>query len=158
MLRWGIPDWLACNMLDLVEPKNIDVYEMGEEYLYDIFGITPFPLAHNVPNCGYKVFFGDYYNPKRLLYATDTNSMDGIEAKGYDLYMIESNYSEFEITERILRKQESGEYCHEWDVLHNHLSHEKAMDFIYKNIGSNGKYVLLHKHKEVGSKCKNTED
>ena len=54
-----------------------------------------------------------------------------------------------EILERIRAKQEKGEYCHEWDVLKYHLSYEKAMNFIYRNIGQNGQYVLLHQHERA---------
>lgn len=146
-LRWGIPDWLACDMLDLVEPKQIDVYDCETVSMYDRdfpVEIGAFPLPHNVPNCGYSVYFAD--SGESMFYATDTNSMDGIEAKNYDLYMLEANYSEAEITERIRQKQANGEYCHEWDVLHNHLSKEKADNWLYQNMGPNSRYIYLHQH------------
>lgn len=141
-LRFGCPDWLACDVLDLVEPRNIDVYDMDTAYTYGDTVIKPVPLVHDVPNCGYEIKIAG----KSLFYATDTNSLDGIEAKGFDLYMIEANYNEAEIVERIRLKQESGEYCHEWDVLKNHLSKEKADDWLYQNMSANSAYVYLHGH------------
>lgn len=146
VLRFGCCEWLASPLIECgVSKRQIDVYG-AEEYIYENFSVEPFHLAHNVPNCGYKIHVGEYFNPHRVLYATDTNSMDGIGAKNYDLYMLEANYGEEEIAERIRLKQEAGEYCHEWDVLKNHLSKEKADDWLYRNIGPNSRYVYLHGH------------
>lgn len=144
MLRFGCPEWLAASLLDLVCPKQIDIYDMSKGVTYDFIEIKPVPLIHNVPNCGYKIKISG----EMLFYATDTNSLDGIEIPCYDLYMIEANYNEAEITERIRLKQEAGEYCHEWDVLKNHLSKEKADDWLYRNMGASSQYVYLHSHRE----------
>lgn len=144
-LRWGVPKWLVQNALNCgVSAKNIDIYEMDKTYNYSAFKIIPFLLVHNVLNCGYKIHIGD----KKIIYATDTNNLTGIKAKNYDLYLIEANYTEEEIIQRIKEKQSSGEFCYEYQALNNHLSREKAEDFIYKNIGSNGEYVFLHQHEK----------
>lgn len=145
-LRWGVPEWLVSDMVDLVEPRNIDLFGVGLDHCYDEMIIMPFALKHNVQNCGYIITSSKF---GRMLYATDTNSMDGIEAKNYDLYMLEANYSEAKITERIRRKQEAGEYCHEWDVLRNHLSREKADNWLYQNMGANSQYAYLHQHEDA---------
>jgi len=145
-LRYGCPLWLVPDLVAWgVEKRNIDVCDMDKLYDYGSFKISPFRLQHNVMNCGWKIHFAD---GKKALYATDTNSMTGIEAKGYDLYLIEANYSEDEIIERIRDKQNRGEFCHEWAVLQNHLSREKAEDFIYQNAGQNSEYIFLHQHGE----------
>lgn len=144
-LRFGCCDWLAGDLLDSVEPKNIDVYTPGGCFVYrDFCTIKPEKTIHNVENCAYHIWRGK----ESLFYVTDTNSLNGIEVKGYDLYMIEANYTEAEIVERIRRKQDAGEYCHEWDVLQNHLSKEKADDWLYRNMGPNSRYVYLHEHCE----------
>lgn len=143
-LRWGIPEWLACEMLDLAEPKQIDVYEMDKTHQYSGLWVRPFNLIHNAENCGYKICnAGDL-----ILYATDTNTLDHVEARNYDLYLVEANYTEADITERIRAKQESGEHCYEWAVLDNHLSKEKADDWLYRNMGANSQYVYLHGHEK----------
>lgn len=146
-LRFGTPSWLvgdlvACGM----SKQNIDVYEMDTYYDYGHFSVAPFSLVHNVPNCGYKLHFHAPFPLGSALYATDTNSMSGIEAKGYDLYLLEANYGEKEILERIRKKEEAGEHCYEWDVLKNHLSIEKANDWLYENMGAHSKYVHIHQH------------
>lgn len=87
-----------------VKKEQIDVYTPGKLFDYGLdygaFAVKPERLLHNVSNCGYHVFFMNY----SLFYATDTNSSNGIEAPNYDLYMVEANYSEPEILERIKEK------------------------------------------------------
>ena len=125
-----------------VQKKNIDVMEPDKLYNYGSFQISPVMLTHNVPNCGYRIFAED----KKLFYATDTGNLNGIEAKGYDLYMVEANHEIDEILERIKQKLHDGTYAYEMDAINNHLSKEKADEFIYSNIGSNGVYVYMHQH------------
>lgn len=143
-LRFGCPDYLVGDLREDVEPGRIDVLTAGSSYNYGAYIISPFTLRHNVPNVGYRIGGRGW----KAIYATDTNTLDGVEAPEYDLYMIEANYDEDEIAERIRRKQEAGEHIYEWDVLENHLSREKALDFIYRNIGNGGQYVLLHQHED----------
>ena len=126
-----------------VEKKNIDVLEIGKKHDYKLFKLIPIKLYHNVPNCGYKIYFDD----EKLLYATDTNTLEGIEAKGYDLYMLEANYTDDEMAERIKAKEEKGDYPYEYEVMKNHLSKAKCDNFIYQNI-ADGEYVYLHQHVE----------
>ena len=145
-LRWGVPPWLVADVVACgVSKKNIDVLEMNVCMSYGDFTVQSVSLTHNVPNCAYKIHFKDVGS---VFYATDTNSLSGIEAKGYTLYLLEANYTEEEILERIRTKQDEGKYCHEWDVLKYHLSEQKALDFIYQNAGPNSEYVLLHRHEE----------
>lgn len=144
-LRFACCSWLVSDLVSLgVAKTNIDVLEIGKKYDYGSFAVSPVQLYHNVPNCGYRV----YMNGKKLFYATDTNTLEGISAKGYDLYMVEANYDDVEIQERIKAKQNSGAYAYEIGVLYAHLSKQKCDDFIYDNISSNGEYVYLHQHEE----------
>ena len=145
-LRWLSPPWLAADMAQLVSMRNLDIAEMNQGLKYTAVGITPFPLKHNVPNCGWKLCFE---NGEKVLYATDTNTMSHVEAPNYDLYLLEANYCEDEIRERIRAKMEIGAYCYEHDVLHNHLSKQKADDWLYQNMGANSRYVYLHGHESV---------
>ena len=149
-LRWGVPPWLAAETAACgVAKRNIDVLEMGARADYGCFAVRPVPLAHDVPNCGYKIRFADGGS---AFYATDTGSLAGVEAKGYSLYLVEANHGEKEILERIKAKQGGGKYCHEWDALKNHLSEEKALDWLYRNMGPASRYVLLHGHGEGGAR------
>lgn len=148
-LRFACGEWLAKPLVECgVSKANIDILQYNKKYLYGKCNVTPVALAHNVPNMGFKIHFPSDGGYKKMIYATDTNNLNGITAKNYDLYMIEANYIDSEIQERIQEKKEAGEYIYEHQVLRNHLSKAKANDFVYKNIGKNGVYVYLHEHKE----------
>jgi len=145
-LRFGCCGWLVAPLLECgVNKYNIDVYMPGGQFIYPGFcTVEVSGTTHNVPNCAYHLQIG----AERLLYATDTNTMDGIDAKHYDLYMLEANYAEQEIIERIRQKQSEGKYCHEWGALENHLSQEKALDWLYENMGPNSGYIFMHQHED----------
>ena len=149
-LRFGCCEWLVPILLECDVPKqNIDVLEIGKIYDYRAFKVSPIKLYHNVPNCGYRVFAND----KKAIYATDTEHLDGITAKDYDLYLIESNYTEDDLQERINKKLETGEYCYELNVANRHLSHEQASDFLLNNMGKKSDYAFLHGHRDKPEKA-----
>lgn len=151
-LRFGCCEWLVPILVECnVSKRNIDVYEIGKIYDYKAFKVSPIKLYHNVPNAGYRLFFDD----KKAIYATDTAHLKGITAKDYNLYLIEANYEDEELQERINAKVEKGEYCYELNVENRHLSHEQASDFLLENMGKHSSYVFLHGHKE---KVKKSED
>lgn len=142
-LRFACGGWLAQGLVGCgVNKKNIDILDAGKQYDYGLFSISPVKLYHDVPNYGYRVFI----NGEKLFYATDTNTLDGIAAKGYDLYMVEANYEDEEIQQRMKEKREKGLYAYETGVLRTHLSRKKCDDFIYANIEPGGEYVYMHQH------------
>ena len=144
-LRFGCCEWLANELVEAgVSWQNIDVFEIGKVYDYEAFKVSPVKLYHNVPNCGYRLFTND----EKGIYATDTGHLQGITAKGYDLYMIEANYTDDDLQERINAKLEAGEYCYELNVANRHLSHEQASDWLMDNMGEKSEYVFLHAHKD----------
>ena len=104
-------------------------------------------MTHNAPNCGYHI---SDWECKRLFYATDTGTLDGIEASGYDLYMVEANHTRAELEARIEAKKVTGEFAYEWAAAKNHLSQEQAEDWLYQQMGPNSRYVFLHQHQEKG--------
>jgi len=145
-LRFGCGRWLVESLVAAgVEKTNIDVLDFNMMYGYGICNVIPVRLYHNVPNCGYKLHFP----AGKVFYATDTNNLQGIQARHYDLYLIEANHAEDEIAEKIRVKKETGEYAYERQVIKNHLSKEKCDDFVYRNIGANSLYVYLHGHVET---------
>lgn len=145
-LRFACCKWLVSALADCgVKKCNIDVLECNVMYGYGLCNVIPVPLVHNVPNCGWKIHFSD---GQKLIYCTDTNNLFGITAYHYDLYLIEANYEDEVIQEKIHQKKKNGEYAYEYQVLKNHLSKAKCDDFIYKNIGNNGIYVYMHCHKD----------
>jgi len=152
-LRFGCCEWLVKDLVNAgVDKRNIDVLEIGKIYDYKAFKISPIKLYHNVPNAGYRVFF----DGEKAIYATDTEHLVGITAKDYSLYLIEANYEDEELQERINAKLQTGEYCYELNVASRHLSKGQADAFLLDNMGENSKYVYLHSH--VDKKAEDTED
>ncbi len=144
-LRFGCCEWLANELVEAgVSWRNIDVFEVGKVYDYEVFKVSPVKLYHNVPNCGYRLFM----NGEKAIYATDTGHLQGITAKGYDLYMIEANYTDDDLQRRIDEKLAAGEYCYELNVANRHLSHKQASEWLMDNMGEKSEYVFLHAHQE----------
>lgn len=143
-LRFACCRWLLQALLECgVAKHNIDVLECDTMYGYGLFNLIPVYLKHNVPNCGYKIHFA---SEGKLFYATDCNNLNGIAARGYDLYMVEANYDDDEIQERIKQKRADGVYAYEQQVLKNHLSKNKCDDWLYKNMNTRSRYIYLHCH------------
>lgn len=144
-LRWGCCDWMVHHLLEAgVDKRRIDVLAPWSGYDYGFSTVRPEPLVHNVQNCGYHIQIGN----ERLFYATDTGTLDGIEAKGYDLYLIEANHLRAELEQRIEEKRATGEFAYEYAAAQNHLSQEQAMDWLAENIGANSRVQFLHQHSE----------
>ena len=142
-LRWACCEWLVPILLECeVSERNIDVLEIGKLYDYKAFKVSPIKLYHDVPNCGFRLYFGD----TKVFYATDTEHLDGIVAKDYDYYFIEANYVTSELEERIRRKAEAGEYSYEMNAAKRHLSKEQADAFLLENMGEHSRYEYLHMH------------
>ena len=146
-VRFACGPWMIEHLLQAGVPASrIDVCEIGEGLCYGgDFTFEPFRLFHDVDNCGWKIGM----DGERMLYATDTGTMDGVEARGYDLYMIEANHTQAEIENRIQRKLESGEFIYEYRAAVGHLSREKADAWLAENaIPGKSKVVYLHGHKD----------
>lgn len=138
-LRFGCCEWLVQELLDCgVDKKNIDKFEIGKKYDYGTFQIIPIKLYHDVPQCGYRLFM----NNKKLIYATDTRTLDGISAKDYDVYLVEGNY---ENEEELHERAYTPEY--EIRVKNTHLSREYTTKWLLENMNDKSVYEFMHKHK-----------
>ena len=133
--KWLVEDLIKCG----VNKKNVDVLEIGKIYDYRDFKVVPIKLYHDVPNCGYKLRLG----VNKLIYATDTNKIEHIEAKNYDYYFIEGNYED----EEELHSRAVNDF-YEDRVKNTHLSKVQATEWLMKNMGENSKYIFMHEHKE----------
>ena len=122
--------------------KNIDVLQVGKIYDYGAFKVSPVKLYHDVPNFGWRIFLP---NGQKIFHATDTVHLEGITAKGYDLYAIEHNYCEEYIQEAIEEARANGEYTHAYGNINTHLSIQQARAFIDKNRKESSEVLELHK-------------
>ncbi len=85
---------------------------------------------------------------KRMIYITDTGEIpDYIDAKNYDLYLIEANYKSREEYERLIEEaQEKGEFTHLIRVLNTHLCEEDAIKWLSDNMGDKSEFTFIHQH------------
>lgn len=130
--------------------NNVDVCELNKWYDYGTFKISCFKLYHDVFNVGWRIFIkqpnGEYY---KIFRATDTFTLEGIEAKNYDAYCIESNYNEETIYDSIKAIKDSGGYAYQEGAINSHLSEQQAREFIFRNGGKDAKIVRLHESKTI---------
>lgn len=141
-LRFAIGDYLVEKLVSCgVKKENIDVIELNKLYDYKLFKISPIKLYHDVPNYGLRIFIDD----KKILFATDTKTMQGIKAENYDLYLIEGNYED---DDELKARSDSNYYYDR--VRNSHLSRVEATEWLLENSGENSNYEFIHKHKERG--------
>lgn len=145
-LRFAGGSFLASDFIDSGVPsRRIDILDPNTRYDYGLFQIEPVPLHHDIENHGLKIFMGG----KKAIYITDTGYVDDINAVGFDYFYVEANHTRSEIEARVAEKHVSGKFAYEYRAAQNHLSYERAMDWLAQNAGPNSRYVLLHQHKEV---------
>lgn len=138
-LRFAVGRYLVNDLIkNGVDKANIDVIEPNTTYDYGIFKISPLKLFHDVENMGLRLFI----NNKKLIYATDTYTLEGITAKGYDVYLIEGNYE----NEEELHERAYNDY-YESRVKKTHLSKEYATKWLLENMSENSIYEFMHEHK-----------
>ena len=71
-LRFACCEWLLKPLLECgVSRKNIDVLKIGTKYDYKLFKVMPIKLYHDVPQCGYRLFFNNM-----LLFKIGKRSID----------------------------------------------------------------------------------
>ena len=146
MLRFMAPIWLLYPLLNQcdVDERNIDIAQLDSTAVYgERIKVRPFPLVHDVPNCGYEITL----DKSRIVYATDTSHIPDIVNADY--YMLEANYKNAEeLAARASAKIEAGQYVYENGLQDRHFSREQAIDYVYRNGNDKSQYVLLHEHKE----------
>ena len=133
---------IACADFLLEGLTNIDLLQVGKLYDYGAFKVSPVKLYHDVPNVGWRIFLN---SGQKIFHATDTVHLEGISAKGYDLYAIEHNYCEEYIQQAIEEAHAKGEYTHAYGNINTHLSIQQARAFIEANRKESSEVLELHK-------------
>lgn len=145
VLRWGCCEWMVPYLRKVGVLAQLICMPMKKEVLrMQEYTIFPVDLVHDVPNCGWHIWTEN----ERLFYATDTSTLDHIEAKGYDLYLIEANHTRAEIKTRIADKLARGEFAYEARAARTHLSRERAEAWLARNAGPQSRCMFLHQHRD----------
>lgn len=130
---------IECN----VTKKNIFFLEIGKYYAIGEYFVELMYLYHDVPNNCIKIHYPK--NDFKMIYATDTSEIDHIEAKNYDLALIEANYDDEEtIQKKIVEAKKENKYTYLERVQYTHLSQLKALNWLNKNNIKD--YVFIHEH------------
>ena len=123
-----------------VTKKNIYILKPSKWYDLGLFKAKLEPLEHDTPN--YAIMFE--YEDKKCVYIVDTANVNNIEAKDYDLYLIESNYKEDILQYHKDICEDEDEMFYLDRVPLTHLSYEQANDFLINNMGANSEYQYIH--------------
>lgn len=136
---------MAQMLYDLkIEPRNIIILNDDVWYEFNAFRCKLNLIPHDVPNVAIHLQIDN----EKLLYATDTSSLENINAKNYNYYLIEGNYKEKELEERKERKIKNGEYVIEDRVANSHLSYEECINFFMDNASDTSVLEVMHQHIE----------
>lgn len=140
-------EWMVQLLIDLgVSKKNIYVLKINKKYDLGKYIIEPVEAIHDVPNCGYKIIIKA--TNYKIFHITDTSSLDGIEAKGFDMFSIESNYNEElleqHIQECIENNDDENKLFYLQRVAKTHLSDRSCNDFLLESMGDNSIYEKIH--------------
>lgn len=98
------------------------------------------PLIHDVDNHCLKCEI----NKKKMIYIVDTANVDNIQAKGYDLFLIENNYREDILKKHIEECEDENKLYYLNRVSRTHLSDEQCNSFLIENMKDNGVYEYIH--------------
>lgn len=145
-IKFLVGNYLIPKLIDLgVSKKNIITFDLDKWYNIGIFKAKMQYLMHDVPNNCLHI---EFKNGEKLFYAVDTSSIDHIEAKNYDLYLIEGNYEE-EILEQHIKETLQGEdnkknLQYLLRVPNTHLSSLQATNFLVNNMTDKSKCYLIH--------------
>ena len=103
-------------------------------------------MEHDAHNSSFQL---EYKNGYKMIYITDTGLIsDYIDAKNYDLYLIESNYKDEEELDILIQQDyDNGvEFSHYIRVRNTHLSQEQAIKWLKENMGEESKFEFIHMH------------
>lgn len=144
-IKFLVGNFLVNELVKLgVNKKNIITFDIGKWYGIGAFKVKMDYLFHDVPNNCLHI---EFKNGEKLFYATDTSSIEHIEAKNYDLYLIEANYdTDEELRKKIKQDKEEGKFSYLERVLSSHLSQLQAINWLDKNKGVDSKYCFIHQH------------
>jgi len=135
--------WLK-DLLDDLEIKKVIILDFDKTYNLGFCKLSLVKAYHDCPNCGYRILIND----KKYFHLTDSGTLDGISAKGYDYYFIEGNYLTETIDREIEEAQAEGKFTYKIGAKNSHLSIEQANEFIANNAKDGSEVHLLHTSKQ----------
>jgi len=122
--------WLHDDLLNIgVDEDRIMIVEANQLYTLGDFKISPFIAFHDVQNFGYRLL----HKGHKHFHVTDTSTLEGLTAHGYESASIECNHCIVKATDLIDTAFENGEFTHLTGAINSHLSVQKTIDFVKAN-------------------------
>lgn len=122
-------EWLKDKLMNILSDCQIKVLDFGEIVSFNEYKIAMIEAYHDVANCGYRIMVKGH----RHLHITDTVTLDGIEAIGYDSASIECNHEINKALELIQEAKENDEFSHLKGAINSHLAVHKTIEFCKEN-------------------------
>lgn len=114
-----------------VEIKALEKFDIGS------FTLLPFEVKHDVTNYGFLI--KDNISNHKLVYITDCGDIPNIQLKDIDTFLIESNYNQDWLDEKL--ELEVKDIRNLRGI--GHLSVQKAIQFLKDNVNYNTKFIFL---------------
>lgn len=124
--------------------KRVKVIPIDHKIDWLGYTISPVNLYHvnsdNSPceNYGWRIYKDGY----KIIYCVDTHTLENIEAKGYNAYFLESNYSQEKIKQNVIDGELESTLFNR--ILQSHLSKEQCMNWYTLNRGDNSRLIEIH--------------
>lgn len=124
-----------------VPMRNIFVLKPNAWFDLGMVKVRLEELEHDTPNYCLKAEI----KGKKLIYIVDTASVSHIEAKDYDLFLIEANYNQAILEEHIRNCEDENEMFYLQRIPRTHMSYEMANTFLIENMSNTSEYCYIHK-------------
>lgn len=136
-------EWLE-GLLTYHDIKNIKILDFNKWYNLNYCKVALVQSYHDVESCGFRLVFDD----RKVFHMTDTCTLDGINAKDYDYYLVEGNHDEDTIDHEIALAEENGEFTYKIGAKNSHLSFQQAREFVKRNAKVGSQVQFLHTSKQ----------
>ncbi len=130
-------DELGVNRDNIIYLYNNSWFDLG------IIKLKLEPMRHDAENYGLHF----KRNNKKGLYVVDTANIDNVNAKNYDLYLIENNY-QTELLEKHIKEcidnNDTEKLYYLNRVSKTHLSAEQCNTFLIENMSNESEFAYIH--------------
>lgn len=130
-------DEIGVNRNNIIYLYNYSWFDLG------IIKLKLEPMRHDIEN--YGLHFKK--SGKKGLYVVDTANIDNVNAKHYDLYLIENNY-QTELLEKHIKEcidnNDTEKLYYLNRVSKTHLSAEQCNTFLIENMSNESEFAYIH--------------
>lgn len=146
-MRPAIPIYIGAWLKPLLDEEKVTGYkiiEPGFTYQEGDTVFMPFATKHDVPNVGYFIYNRE--KGKTIFHATDLGDVEGLSAYNADIVALEFNHDASMIDDLIEREIKDTGFSHYMQSRYNHLSFQKAREFVETKTKGEDEITLIKLH------------